>query len=207
MTHLRTLALASALAFTYSLPSIAIEKSESYVSFETFTGKGDFKLVETYESEKYSNSANADPTGASLILGMKSKSKSRYEIQYTYIEISFEDNPDADSGDTIDIQGLDFNAAFPFADNKVISPYLLVGFGIYNWQESKDSFSEGVDELTGVAYNLGLGTSVKLGEPYELDISYRYKNIDWETIKDSDGVDADYSNTMRHIQVGARMYF
>ena len=150
-----------------------------YVGIDAFFGNGE----ETTEIGREESSDEADHRGRAFTLGYRYPDNDRFEIELTKITSEFDD------GRKEEFEGIDFSWSLGILPQPSMQPYVEVGFGLYEYQES-DVLTEDNEDLTGLALHVGLGAIYEISPRLELDASYRVKHIGWEgTSEDEDDDD------------------
>jgi hypothetical protein len=141
--------------------------SKSYVGIGMASGSGKYTLGESKTS--YNSSS------ISVKFGMILQNDNRFELSYETEKHKFENQDDKVSG-----FNFDWNFAYPkdkIAD--VITPYWTLGLGYYTYEDTANKF-EGNKDLTGAAFNYGIGGLYDINKNIELEASYKFKGIVWQ---------------------------
>ncbi len=174
----KSLALASIL-LAGSLYGASNDAGKFYVGLGYYTGSGT-------ETNDWSGGLNQDSTvdydatAFPISVGYITSRHDRVEFSYTNA------NVDTDSNDSYDLRGIDLNYDFTLESlsYKKVLPYVGIGFGVYEFQNSGTIYNiQGGEDLQGVALNLNAGLVYSLTDNIEFEAAYQYKKIQWEDLK------------------------
>ena len=186
-----SLLLASATAFADDE-----KRTRFYVGVGGGSGSGEQEVT---INETMATKAEYDTSIRDFKLGAEFKTGNRLELSFTGIDL------EGDSGGKDEFSGLDFDWYFAFGEKRV-KPYLMVGLGLYTYEDTA-AFFEDNEDLTGVAFNLGGGIFIEVAEPFEVELGYKFKGIGWKKMVDTDGDTLEISESMGNLYLGARLKF
>ncbi|PHS65251.1 MAG: hypothetical protein COB09_05650 [Thalassobium sp.] len=161
-------------------------------------GTGDGSHDWEYSNQKISTT-HYDQDIKDFKLGIMFSPAVRLEFARTQVDM------DVDTSRN-DLSGMDLNLFFSVG-NKPVRPYLTVGLGSYDYDDTA-SLVAGDDDLSGTAVNIGVGIFAPLSEHVELDIGYQEKRIEWQEMGSvTNDERLNVSTRMNYFNTGLRIIF
>ncbi|NVK36296.1 MAG: outer membrane beta-barrel protein [Gammaproteobacteria bacterium] len=182
------------LSSTFSAHA-AVDQDHLYVGLGLATGSGDEYYENSYTETEY----DLDQNQTEIKIGYQFPSQKRIEFSLTTIEAEV-------SNVDVEYSGMDVDWYFPFQlrDSK-IQPFLGVGFGFYEYEDTSDLFQNG-DNLDGIAINLMGGLFIPASDRLEFELAYKNKTITWKTVE-FNGQEIDSGVRLNSIVLAARFKF
>lgn len=178
-------------------------KGNRYIGINMTSGLGtqtrnySSSYINNYYEQNTNGSAETeyDISGINLKVGFITKRKDRIEISFSSITATKlnGDNFNINTNDTqkSKLTGIDMDYLLTIGENKMILPYLSLGYGVYK-NNDIDGYNLNTGEkttATGLSLNIGAGLISEIVRNIELEVSYRIKrisyNIDDPDIKES----------------------
>jgi len=142
--------------------------SEYYLGMGMVSGSGT-KTVGVSE-ESY------DSSSMPIKFGMMLDNDNRFELSYETEKHKFNNRDDK-------VSGINFDWNFAYPKNKIadaVTPYWTLGFGSYTYEDTAKYFTDNKD-LEGFAFNYGIGGLYDINKNIELEASYKFKGIGWQS--------------------------
>ena len=177
--------------------SSAASAGSFYIGLGAAAGTGEEEMDISTSSASASDTFDYDTSSAELKLGYQTDSFNRWELSFNSL------TADAD-GEEQDFPGMDidFYGTFGTADLK---PFLGAGLGFYTY-DGLEEFTVDNEDVNGLALNLTGGVFWTIADHFDLEASYEYKVISWETLK-SGSTEIELSEAIGQFQLGFRYIF
>jgi hypothetical protein len=173
----------SCLVLSSSFSVMADEDNDHiYLGFGFSTGSGTIEA----ESRGMMTDTDVDQDQTRLIIGYQFRSQKRVQLSFTSIDLETKS-----SGGETEYSGVDIDWHFPFLKDATVQPYLGVGFGLYEYEDTGELFYNNGD-LEGVAFNVMAGLLIPVNEHIEFEVAYQVKVISWQTIEYQNNYSYDY---------------
>jgi opacity protein-like surface antigen len=195
--------LSNAIAFTFlmlSVNSYASTVPGTYLSLDL----GSSLLGEAYTDNSSGKdlSGNLGASSASIALGYRFESNNRVQISRSVVNVNYE------SGFDSELTGTDLEWHIAYG-NDGIHPYWGFGLGVYTLEDTADIFVNGND-VQGRTFQVLTGLKFDVSKHFELDLSYRVKNINWQEMVfiNQEGVEkVRLSHIFGNLNMGAAIKF
>lgn len=125
------------------------------------------------ETANLTNSPSISNNGAVIKLGYGEQKAYAIELSMNYID----NNSSLLSSDDQEKYGFDIELMKAWDFDIYALPFVRVGFGA---GKMKSSARTGKNAITYGSFNATLGTLIPLGDSFELEIAYEYKNISYQ---------------------------
>lgn len=194
----KSLGLAS-LLLAGSLYGASEDAGKWYLGVGTFNGSGTHSVTRTNGYSDYDLSVDVSSTPVSI--GFINENNNRFELSLFSMDADFS------TGEKETISGYDINANITLDSMQSgnLLPYINVGFGLYNWDNSGSDFVGGKD-LKGVGFNLDLGLFYSIQKNIELEVAYQTKNVSWQEIQYTN-YNATLSDSINGLYLGLNLKF
>ncbi|MDP2607776.1 MULTISPECIES: outer membrane beta-barrel protein [unclassified Oceanobacter] len=168
--------------FSRALLPLMVAASSSVMAGQFYAGVGIAGFIgsgeEEYTSGRYSVTYDYEYSQQSIGLGYQFDNDNRLEVSLATIDVEY----DNDFYDDESYSGLDVDYSFVWR-YEAVRPYLLIGFGLYTYDDSGEYYADGED-LSGVAFNFGAGVIWQFHEHLDVDLGYGFKSIGWQDAED-----------------------
>jgi opacity protein-like surface antigen len=168
-----------------SISAIANDNSSKYyLGMGMVSGSGTYteSMSEySFDSSSFEESINEysyDSSSMPIKFGMMLDNDNRFEFSYEKEKHKF-----TKIGVDKKISGFNFDWNFAYPKYKIadaVTPYWTLGLGYYTYEDSAN-FGDNEDDLKGTAFNYGIGGLYEINKNIELEASYKFKAISWDS--------------------------
>jgi hypothetical protein len=158
--------------------------SEYYLGMGMASGSGTYtesvsKNIDGTYTESVSKNSY-DSLSMPIKFGMMLDNDNRFEFSYETEKYKF-------TGADNKASGLNFDWNFAYPKYKIadaVTPYWTLGLGLYTYENIANQGVVGSkDDLSGTAFNYGIGGLYDINKNIELEASYKFKAITWRERK------------------------
>ena len=152
--------------------------SKYYLGMGMVSGSGTYTESISTSTDGASVSKNSyDSSSMPIKFGMMLDNDNRFEFSYEKEKYKFTGTDNKASG-----LNFDWNFAYPkYKIADAVTPYWTLGFGLYTYEDTANEDVIGSkDDLSGTAFNYGIGGLYDINKNIELETSYKFKGISWE---------------------------
>jgi opacity protein-like surface antigen len=141
----------------------------------------------------------------SVKFGMIVQNDYRFELSYETEQHKFKNQEDKDK-----VSGFNFDFNFAYPKDKiadVVTPYWTLGLGYYTYEDTAHKYKfEDNKDLTGAAFNFGIGGLYEINKNIELEASYKFKKIYWQDIiRDRTTISSDSAGSLFYLGLNYKL--